>query len=261
MWLAVGTGLVGLALGIVGTVVAPSFAPAGARLARKVRAVLPESAITMTVMSGGYDYYFPHDLPIEPPPASAEEWESWAVANGGVEWGEMTVSISLVCASPITLILKRPIVLASATPAPNGKHACIGVGGGPSGIETIRFDVDLSSRGIENPVISLVSDGGRPLKEPLAWVFPDGDAKMIQLRVKSSSHNFVCWRAQLPVIADGQTRLLDVTNDGEDFIFVGSRVEVPSHYSYSATVDGTPEWTSYDPPTVRFNDRDAPTAN
>jgi hypothetical protein len=188
----------------------------------------------MTVMSGGYDYYFPHDLPIEPPPVSVEEWESWAVANGGVEWGEMTVSISLVCASPITLILKRPIVLASSTPAPNGKHACIGVGGGPSGIETIRFDVDLSSRGIENPVIALVSDGGRPLEEPLPWAFPDGDAKMIQLRVKSSSHDFVYWRAQLPVTADGRTRLLDVTNDGEDFIFVGSRVEVPSHYSCSS---------------------------
>jgi hypothetical protein len=239
--------------------VSPFFAPLRYKFARAGRSVFHDPGITVTVASGGADYFFVDDLPPKPPPIQyGEAWITWAVSNGGVEWGEIAVWLTLVCHSPVTVILLPPIMEVGATPTRAGKHTFASIGGGP--FEELRFDANLDLRGIEYPVVSLVSDGGQPLDGPLAWSFAQGEAKHIRLRVKSSSGDLINWHARLPVLVDGKTQFIKITDQGKDFVFVGSGVKAPGYVFQSSNVDGAPEWIPANPTLPRFWDRDEPSA-
>lgn len=153
------------------------------------------------------------------PPDNPLDWHQWAVNHGGCDAAESSVQITLVGAAPVTVVVENPVVQVSQSQRPHGDVRVRPVGGAE--IASRGFDVDLDAFGPSNPIVEDAEHATSPAPAR-AWSLSDGQVERFGIRVHSESAAMFSWTAILPILVDGERRSIDISNDGEPFVFVGS---------------------------------------
>lgn len=158
-------------------------------------------------------YFFPDSLPDSFPPSGARTSWKWAMDNGGFEWYETYVRVTLVSDRATTVVIETPTVAATSVSPITGQAVMFPVGG--ADMEPLAFEATLRS---DNGAVHVeyVQDGEatRP-QGPLMWSLKSGDAQSIIIHVIARDPGCYQWRASIPIIADGKRKMVDIPGDGE----------------------------------------------
>lgn len=231
MWGEIGTFVLGLASGFAVAFLEPVnrwMGRAGRRVSNDRGLQVHVEDDPAVIWAGmpdwiGFHYFFPGQVPDEPPPASPRDWRKWAYERGGYDLRQSTVRLTLIGTAPVTVVIETPIVSVSQADLPRGDRVVHPVGGAE--VQPRAFDVDLDTFGPENPLVRLVDNGGEPLSGPMSWSITHNEVEQILMQVRSQAPALYHWTARIPVIIDGTRQYLHVDNGGDPFVFAGGELD------------------------------------
>lgn len=169
----------------------------------------------------------------------ARDWKRWVHEQGGCDFGESTVRITLIGVSPTTVVVETPIVKVSQTQLPPGEYIMHGVGG--ADLHPRSFNINLDYFGSASPIVELEDESGEPIRKPLCLSLGTNDVEQFLLTVHSKTPSFYAWTAKLPVLIDGTRRYVDIDDEGADFIFAGGETAACKQWdgrTWSPTMNG-----------------------
>jgi hypothetical protein len=227
MWTELASFAVGLLAGLAATFIEPVnrwVGRAGRRTARDRGLAVHVETDPSVIWAGTPDwvpfqFYFPSDLPIDPPPPNPRKWRGWALAHGGCDLWESVVRLTIVGTAPVTVVLETPDVTVTSQPLVPGQKVLRPVGGAE--ISPRAYRVDLDTFGEQSPDVTLVDDGDSVRHDPLSFTLERNGVEQILLRVQSQRPSLYSWRARLPILIDGVREYVEVDDAGAPFQLAG----------------------------------------
>ena len=216
----------GIVIGLVGGVAASFLGPVRQVSERLGRRILDPAPIDINIETDlgiiwaadpdwiGASFWVPDAGALSAPPSSLALWQQWVRGLGGHDRGTATIRLTLVARAGVTVVIGMPQVEASREPLPEGHNLVRPVGGAE--IRPLGIDVQL-----DGGWVSLTDHDGPVQREALSWYLTPGEVKQFLIRVSAGTEGLWRWRLKLPVIVDGERRLRDITDKGDDFVVVG----------------------------------------
>lgn len=234
---------------VAGAVLAPFVEPWTRRLQRLGRRVAGEPVLDVhverdqaVIWAGwppwlSFAYFFPGSLPDEPPPDSGFDWSAWADRHGGYDFMWTMLRVTLVPRSDVTVVVETPVVSQRIVEVPPGVGALYPAPGGAD-INPRRYQIDLDF-GLR--AYAQFQDESQPAPAP-SWSLGKGEAEQLTIWARARDDKMHEWVIDLPILVDGQRRMVRVDKDGDPFVTVG---EKQPHEFLARQGDQWESWTDW----------------
>jgi hypothetical protein len=166
-----------------------------------------------------FAYYFPGSLPDEPPPDSGFDWSGWADRHGGFDFMWTMLRVTLVARTDATVVVETPVVRQRITEVPPGVGALYPAPGGAD-VSPRRYQIDLDF-GVR-AYAQFQKEGEQPAPAP-SWSLSKGEAEQLTIWARTRDDKLHEWVMDLPLLVDGQRRMVRVDKDGKPFVIVGDK--------------------------------------
>ncbi len=213
---------------IVGAVVAPFVEPWTRRLQRLGRRVAKEPALDVhvewdqaVIWAGwppwlSFAYYFAGSLPPAAPPDSGFDWSGWADRHGGYDFMWTMLRVTLVARTDATVVVEIPVVNQTIAEVPFGVGVLYPAPGGAD-VNPRRFQIDLD---FGERAYARFEDEGQSAPAP-SWSLSKGEAEQSSIWARARDDRLHEWVLELPLIVDGQRRMVRIDKGGKPFVTVG----------------------------------------
>jgi len=217
-------GVIGLAIGLIGSFIAPAreqMARLGRRLLRAQPVDVHVEKDLDRIYAGIPDwvsatFFLPEQSPNGDPGSSVGEWQRWVAERGGWDVGVTTLRVTIVARSPATVVVFPPQVSAQMATPPSGTTIWRPVGG--ASVNLLGLDVRLQPGRCE----TLISDNDGSVNGPLSWSLRDGEAQQFLIRIQVGDEALWTWAATLELLIYGRLLQIDLPRSEGGNRLVGS---------------------------------------